>query len=85
MTDQHDHKHDDEIDCLIAIEHIHAYIDGELNSEEMRPFEQHLGHCSSCFSRKELEMRITNSMQESTKDEIPDSLQQRIRGLLDNL
>jgi len=84
----HDHSHDshiDEIDCLQAIELLYAYLDGELNNEELEQFEHHLGHCRSCYSRSELETELNKRIKSSGKDKAPDALQKRLKNIIDGL
>jgi len=93
MTDEkhihdHGHSHDEAIDdigCLQAIEQLYAYLDGELSDDERIKFEHHMQHCCSCFSRKELETKLSKQLQESAEGEIPDSLQQRLNDLIDKI
>ena len=75
----------EEIDCLEAIEMLYAYLDGELDGEELAQYEHHLGHCRSCFSRSQLETALNKRIQDSGKDEAPDALQNRLRNLIDKL
>lgn len=84
-----DHKHTssdvEEIDCLEAIELLYAYLDSELNEGDLAKFEHHLEHCKSCYSRSELETTLIKRIKTSVKDEAPDSLQHRLRDLIDKL
>ena len=84
-----DHQHAspdvEEIDCLDAIELLYAYLDSELNEGDLAKFEHHLEHCKSCYSRSELESTLNERMKTSVKDEAPDSLQDRLRDLIDKL
>ncbi|KPJ94636.1 MAG: hypothetical protein AMJ55_06070 [Gammaproteobacteria bacterium SG8_15] len=75
----------EEIDCLQAIEMIYAYLDGELDDEELAQYEHHLGHCRSCFSRSQLETALNKRIQESGKNEAPAEVQDRLRNLIDKL
>jgi len=84
MTHDNDHNHDHnhmEHDCLAAIDSLYAYLDGELEPEEVEKFENHLDHCRSCFSRKEFESAISKRM-EKLRGEVPESLQSRLRELI---
>jgi anti-sigma factor (TIGR02949 family) len=74
-----------EIDCLEAIGHLYAYLDGELDRVEKFQVEQHLEHCKSCYSRAQLEGAINERLTNFHKDEAPDSLQDRLRDLVDKL
>lgn len=82
MTRDKEHSHL-EHDCLEAIDNLQAYLDGELDSEEVEKLENHLDHCRSCFSRKEFETAVTKRIKK-TKDQVPDELKSRLRALIDN-
>lgn len=73
-------------DCLAAMDHLYAYLDGELNDrpEEFALVEHHLGHCKSCFSRAEMERILNQRLKESSKGKTPESLKKRLRKLMDN-
>jgi anti-sigma factor (TIGR02949 family) len=76
----------EEIDCLEAIDSLYTYLDGELNdSETLAKFKHHLSHCKSCYSRSELEGVISERIKAAGKDKAPESLQDRLRDLMDKL
>jgi anti-sigma factor (TIGR02949 family) len=75
----------EEIDCLQAIEMLYAYLDGELDDEELEQYEHHMGHCRSCFSRSQLETALNKRIRQSGKDEAPAEVQNRLRSLIDKL
>lgn len=83
MTKEEDKSNVEEIDCLEAIELLYAYLDGELNDEELGKYEHHMGHCRSCYSRSELETALNKRIEKSGKGEVPKALQNRIRHLVD--
>jgi anti-sigma factor (TIGR02949 family) len=87
MTKDSDSKDNEsnieEIDCLQAIEMLYAYLDGELDEEELEQYEHHMGHCRSCFSRSQLETALNKRIQESATDKAPDALQERLRNIID--
>ena len=83
--DKNSQSNIEEIDCLEAIEMLYAYLDGELNDDELAKYEHHLGHCRSCYSRSELEMALNKRIQESGKNQAPEALQLRLRNLIDKL
>lgn len=87
MTDEDEKDKPDikEIDCLEAIGHLYAYLDGELGSVEKFQVEQHLDHCKSCYSRAQLEGAISQRLTTFHKDEAPESLQDRLKNLVDKL
>lgn len=75
-----------EIGCLEAIETLYAYLDGELpDGASIAKVEQHLGHCESCYSRAELERKLTSHLRRNASHSAPEALQTRLRGLLDKL
>jgi len=87
MTKDSDSKDNEsnieEIDCLQAIEMLYAYLDGELDDNELEQYEHHMGHCRSCFSRSQLETALNKRIQDSAKDKAPDALQERLRNIID--
>jgi anti-sigma factor (TIGR02949 family) len=83
MSDPKDNSHSDEIGCLEAIETLYAYLDGELaGGDSIAKVEQHLSHCESCYSRAELERKLTSHLRKSSRLEAPATLQGRLRKLL---
>lgn len=74
-------KHD--IGCLQAIEAFYAYLDGELDdADSIAEFEQHLGHCRSCFSRIEMEKALKQRIQKTVKCDSPEVLRDRVAKLM---
>lgn len=74
----------EEIGCLEAIESLYAYLDGELeDSAAVARVEHHLGHCRSCFSRAEFERALTSRLREPDGSRAPETLQTRLRNLMD--
>lgn len=82
---QHHHHHIEEIDCTQAIELLYAYLDGELDDTELEQFENHLGHCRSCYSRSEIETALNKRIKDSSKDQVPESLQGRLKDIINKL
>ena len=86
MTNDNDKPDVEEIDCLEAIGHLYAYLDGELGDEKTNTkFEHHLQHCRSCFSRAQLEKALNNRLSSMSEDKPPESVEYRIKDLLDKL
>lgn len=86
MTDDNDNRDFEEIDCAEAIGHLYAYLDGELTDKvALAQFEEHLEHCKSCFSRAQLEGALSNRLKSLYKDEVPDSLQDKLKNIIDKL
>ena len=82
-TDKHDIE---EIECLEAIDSLYAYLDGELTDEDtLAKFKQHLNHCTSCYTRSELEGVISERIKTSGIQKSPESLQERLNKLMDEL
>ncbi len=83
------HDHDstpEEIGCLESIEALYAYLDGEIRDPaELAKIEHHLSHCQSCFSRAELERRLSQRLGTGGTPRAPEALQHRLRTLLDKL
>lgn len=79
----HDHNKGDEIGCMDAIEWLYAWLDGELDEQSVSQLEQHISHCRSCFSRRQVELELTARMEKSSKSRAPDVLQERLRKLMD--
>jgi anti-sigma factor (TIGR02949 family) len=76
----------EEIDCLEAIDNLYAYLDGELEDQAvLEKFEAHLGHCRSCYSRAGMEKALNRRIEKSGSGEPPESLQHRLRDLIDKL
>ncbi|MCW8925534.1 MAG: zf-HC2 domain-containing protein [Xanthomonadales bacterium] len=86
----------DDIGCLEAIEYLYAWLDGELDGEEIaNDVEYHISHCKSCFSRAEMEKALTEHIRRSTgpatgedgkkAPRSPRSLQTRLEDLLNKL
>lgn len=82
-------KHDsgiEEIDCLEAIDSLYAWLDGELDDQNvLAKFEAHLEHCRSCYSRAEMEKELNRRIRQSGKGEAPASLRSRLRNVVDDL
>lgn len=82
-NNSHDLKNGDEIGCLDAIESLYAWLDGELDEQSASQLEQHISHCRSCYSRRQMELELTARMKKSTKSRAPDVLRDRLRKLID--
>lgn len=86
MNDTTDKQDIEEIECLEAIDSLYAYLDGELNDKStLAKFKHHLEHCNSCYTRSELEGAINERIKTSGKEKSPESLQNRLRSLMENL
>jgi len=86
MTKDHDAPKISEIGCLEALEGLYAYIDGELDDPAAEAeIRHHMSHCSVCFSRTELEKLLSKRIRENAKIRAPQSMMQRLQGVLDDL
>ena len=75
-----------EIDCIEAFDYLYAYINNEItNPVELGNIKHHLSHCKSCYSRAQMEQELNERIKESGKSETPDSLQKRLRSIVDDL
>lgn len=84
MTGDTDRPGSEEIDCLEAIDNLYAYLDGELDDQAvLEKFETHLSHCRSCYSRAEMEKVLNRRIGQAGRGAAPESLQQRLRDLID--
>lgn len=86
MKDDLEKLHIDDSDCLEAMDHLYAYLNGELDNKiTITKVEHHLSHCKSCFSRAEMEREINKRLKESNKEKAPESLRNRLRDLMKNI
>lgn len=69
--------------CELSRTHLHAYLDGELDSPAATAFEQHLASCTECSAGLAREQALRASIARSNLYErAPAGLQQRIRASL---
>lgn len=86
MTNESDKPEANEIDCIEAFDHLYAYLNNEItNSVDLANIEHHLSHCKSCYSRAQMEKELNKRMEKSSESEIPESLQDRLNNIVDNL
>lgn len=86
MSDKNDKSDIKEIDCLEAIGHLYAYLDGEMEDDAQRDqVKQHLDHCKSCYSRSQMEMAINNRLESMDASDGPETLQEKLRNVIDKL
>jgi len=71
-------------DCLEAMDHLYAYLNGELGDDpdKFAVVEHHLGHCRSCFSRAQVERILNDRLRKSGKAKTPAALRKRLRDLM---
>lgn len=74
------------IDCLEAFDHLYAYLNDEIsNPTDLANIEHHLSHCKSCYSRAQIERELNKRMKDTGQDDLPESLQNRLNNLIDDL
>ncbi len=84
MNNDKDTHHHDDIGCLRAIEAFYAYLDGELDDPaSVAEFEQHMRHCRSCYSRKEIETLLSERLKRTADAHAPEQFKDRLRKLMD--
>jgi len=84
MSDEKEPNDVEEIDCIEAIDNLYAYLDGELDDPEtIRKFESHLDHCRSCYTRRELESKLSERLRTAARTKVPAGLRDRLRDLID--
>ena len=81
VTEKHDFV---DSDCLEAFDHLYAYLNDEIKDKEtLAKIEHHLQHCKSCFSRAEMERILNDRIKGAGNEEAPETLQNRLRDLID--
>ena len=73
----------DSIRCEEVLQHLFSYLDGEIDAEKRAQIDRHLEECRGCFSRSEFEKALRARIRELGEDKAPQSLQQRVRSLID--
>ena len=74
----------EKINCEKALKHLLEYLDRELEGDLQHQMEQHMSSCRSCFSRLEFEQTLKAHIRKSGTENAPDSLRNRVSGLLKN-
>jgi mycothiol system anti-sigma-R factor len=64
--------------CQDAIATLYSYLDGELTSERRERIQYHLDECSPCFAAFGFEAELKAVIARKCRDEVPDSLRQRV-------
>ncbi|MGD2074636.1 MAG: zf-HC2 domain-containing protein [Gammaproteobacteria bacterium] len=70
-----------QISCEEALKSLLEYLDSELADERSHEIDQHLSTCRSCYSRLEFEKHLRSRLRETGRQEVPDSLRNRIDAL----
>lgn len=70
------------IGCEEAVAKLLEFLDGELDAPAEREMERHLETCRGCFSRAELERRLKKMLADTGEARAPESLRQRVLGII---
>ena len=74
----------EDIDCLEAVNHLYSYLDGEITDPvQLEKVEHHLGHCRTCYTRTEMERLLSRRIRDAAGDDVPASLQDRLRKMIE--
>jgi mycothiol system anti-sigma-R factor len=73
----------DRIRCEEVIEHLFAYLDGELDPAKRAHIDAHLEECRGCCSRADFERALKRKLAQSGEHDPPETLKRRIRRLID--
>lgn len=86
MSEEKDNIEIKEIDCTEAIDNLYAYLDNEIDDiESIRKIEHHIQHCHSCFTRSQVETALSSRLQKDSEKPVPESLQKRLRNMIEKL
>jgi mycothiol system anti-sigma-R factor len=72
------------IHCEEVIEHLFAYLDGELEADQHADIERHLEECRGCYSRAEFERLLKKRVADLGDEPAPASLRKRVKALTDS-
>ena len=75
-------KDKETIRCEEALNLVFEYLDEALAEAEYCDIEDHLSVCRACYSRVEFERRLKEHLGDLGKEEAPEALQERIRGII---
>ena len=73
---------DDHRDCDDAVFELYTFLDGELTDERRVEIRRHLDDCPPCFEQFDFEAELRQVIASKCKDEVPESLRQRIADVL---
>lgn len=91
MTDagpheQHEEEHQhDHSNCEEALHDLYGYLDGELTEDRRSLIKGHLDDCNPCFEAFDFEAELRIVISHRCRDEVPDSLRNRIADQLASL
>jgi mycothiol system anti-sigma-R factor len=85
-AESHDHEHGHHSTrCEDALEELYSYLDGELTTEKRSEIKHHLDDCSPCFEAFDFEAELRIVISKRCRDEVPESLRERIAHQLESL
>ncbi len=77
---EHDNKH---LDCAAIEKLVQRFLDGQLNEEENRMFEEHLDYCLPCDKKVEFEVKLKKLMKLKLKNQnAPDHLKEQLKNII---
>lgn len=78
----HHHDHDDQDDCIRALQEVHAFLHGELMERDADLIRLHLHACEKCMDQFDIESTITKLVQRSHRaPAAPSNLRARITSM----
>jgi mycothiol system anti-sigma-R factor len=77
-----DERYFDDEGCRDALHRLYDYLDGELTDERRRLIRDHLDECSPCLEVFDFEAELRNVVATKCREQVPDSLKQRIADAL---
>jgi mycothiol system anti-sigma-R factor len=69
-------------DCQDALHTLYHFLDGELTAERRAAIQNHLDHCAPCLQAFDFEVELKMAVARSCRDQVPDSLRERIAAAL---
>ena len=65
-------------DCADSLKELYTFLDGELTDERRVAIQTHLDGCSPCGERYDFEAELRVVIQRRCKEQVPESLKQRV-------
>jgi anti-sigma factor (TIGR02949 family) len=69
--------------CEEALRRLAEYLDRDLSHDEQSQMQEHMDICRACFSRAEFERRLRDRLSDLGREAAPESVQSRVRKILD--
>ena len=83
MTSKKSKKH---FDCANIEKLTQKYVDGKLNAQENRLFEEHLEYCLPCDKKIQFELKLKKIILSKGKEKVSeDVLKKRLKNMFNNL